>query len=251
MEKNCKYILWDLDGTLTDPMIGITTCVQYALRHLGIEVKDLQELCPFIGPPLLDSFQEFYRLSEAQAQEAILKYRERFATVGWLENEVYPGMPELLDRLCQAGKTMMVATSKPEVFARKILDHFQLAAYFSFVGGATLDGVRSTKEEVIDYVLKTKEVVSLSEVIMVGDRKFVISSGEACGSEFGWVCIWIWLPGRTGNCWGGLCGRFDRGATELTFTVNECASCRLWSLSVGITSDSNPVMLDYRISIAP
>ena len=74
MEKNCKYILWDLDGTLTDPMIGITTCVQYALRHLGIEVKDLQELCPFIGPPLLDSFQEFYRLSEAQAQEAILKH---------------------------------------------------------------------------------------------------------------------------------------------------------------------------------
>ena len=84
MEKNCKYILWDLDGTLTDPMIGITTCVQYALRHLGIEVKDLQELCPFIGPPLLDSFQEFYCLAEAQAQEAILKYRERFATVGWL-----------------------------------------------------------------------------------------------------------------------------------------------------------------------
>ena len=109
MEKNCKYILWDLDGTLTDPMIGITTCVQYALRHLGIEVKDLQELCPFIGPPLLDSFQEFYRLSEAQAQEAILKYRERFATVGWLENEVYPGMPELLDRLCQAGKTILLS----------------------------------------------------------------------------------------------------------------------------------------------
>ena len=166
MEKNCKYILWDLDGTLTDPMIGITTCVQYALRHLGIEVKDLQELCPFIGPPLLDSFQEFYRLSEAQAQEAILKY---------------PGMPELLDRLCQAGKTMMVATSKPEVFARKILDHFQLAAYFSFVGGATLDGVRSTKEEVIDYVLKTNEVVSLSEVIMVGDRKFDILGAKHAG----------------------------------------------------------------------
>ena len=122
MEKNCKYILWDLDGTLTDPMIGITTCVQYALRHLGIEVKDLQELCPF-----------------------------------------------------------MVATSKPEVFARKILDHFQLAAYFSFVGGATLDGVRSTKEEVIDYVLKTNEVVSLSEVIMVGDRKFDILGAKHAG----------------------------------------------------------------------
>ena len=164
MEKNCKYILWDLDGTLTDPMIGITTCVQYALRHLGIEVKDLQELCPFIGPPLLDSFQEFYCLSEAQAQEAILKYRERFATVGWLENEVYPGIPELLDRLCQAGKTMMVATSKPEVFARKILD-----------------GVRSTKEEVINYVLKTNEVVSLSEVIMVGDRKFDILGAKHAG----------------------------------------------------------------------
>ena len=104
-----------------------------------------------------------------------------FATVGWLENEVYPGIPELLDRLCQAGKTMMVATSKPEVFARKILDHFQLAAYFSFVGGATLDGVRSTKEEVINYVLKTNEVVSLSEVIMVGDRKFDILGAKHAG----------------------------------------------------------------------
>ena len=116
-------------------MIGITTCVQYALRHLGIEVKDLQELCPFIGPPLLDSFQEFYRLSEAQAQEAILKYRERFATVGWLENEVYPGMPELLDRLCQAGKTMMVATSKPEVFARKYWIIFSLPLIFPLSEG--------------------------------------------------------------------------------------------------------------------
>ena len=181
MAKDYKYILWDLDGTLTDPMIGITTCVQYALRHLGIEVKDLQELCPFIGPPLLDSFREFYHLSEAQAQEAISKYRERFSTLGWLENEVYPGIPELLNRLCQAGKTLMVATSKPEVFARKILNHFQLSAYFTFIGGASLDGGRSTKEEVIDYVLKTNAVIPLSEVVMVGDRRFVILGAKHAG----------------------------------------------------------------------
>ena len=178
-----KYstVLFDLDGTLTDPVQGICGSVRYALEKAGRPVGPIENYHKYIGPPLLHSFEVYANATPEEAQELLGYYRERFSTVGLFENEVYPGMPELLDRLCQAGKTMMVATSKPEVFARKILDHFQLAAYFSFVGGATLDGVRSTKEEVIDYVLKTKEVVSLSEVIMVGDRKFDILGAKHAG----------------------------------------------------------------------
>ena len=178
-----KYstVLFDLDGTLTDPVQGICGSVRYALEKAGRPVGPIESYHKYIGPPLLRSFEVYANATPEEAQELLGYYRERFSTVGLFENEVYPGMPELLDRLCQAGKTMMVATSKPEVFARKILDHFQLAAYFSFVGGATLDGVRSTKEEVIDYVLKTKEVVSLSEVIMVGDRKFDILGAKHAG----------------------------------------------------------------------
>ena len=178
-----KYstVLFDLDGTLTDPVQGICGSVRYALEKAGRPVGPIESYHKYIGPPLLRSFEVYANATPEEAQELLGYYRERFSTVGLFENEVYPGMPELLDRLCQAGKTMMVATSKPEVFARKILDHFQLAAYFSFVGGATLDGVRSTKEEVIDYVLKTNEVVSLSEVIMVGDRKFDILGAKHAG----------------------------------------------------------------------
>ena len=178
-----KYstVLFDLDGTLTDPVQGICGSVRYALQKAGRPVGPIESYHKYIGPPLLRSFEVYANATPEEAQELLGYYRERFSTVGLFENEVYPGMPELLDRLCQAGKTMMVATSKPEVFARKILDHFQLAAYFSFVGGATLDGVRSTKEEVIDYVLKTNEVVSLSEVIMVGDRKFDILGAKHAG----------------------------------------------------------------------
>ena len=178
-----KYstVLFDLDGTLTDPVQGICGSVRYALQKAGRPVGPIESYHKYIGPPLLRSFEVYANATPEEAQELLGYYREHFSTVGLFENEVYPGMPELLDRLCQAGKTMMVATSKPEVFARKILDHFQLAAYFSFVGGATLDGVRSTKEEVIDYVLKTNEVVSLSEVIMVGDRKFDILGAKHAG----------------------------------------------------------------------
>ena len=178
-----KYstVLFDLDGTLTDPVQGICGSVRYALQKAGRPVGPIESYHKYIGPPLLRSFEVYANATPEEAQELLGYYRERFSTVGLFENEVYPGIPELLDRLCQAGKTMMVATSKPEVFARKILDHFQLAAYFSFVGGATLDGVRSTKEEVINYVLKTNEVVSLSEVIMVGDRKFDILGAKHAG----------------------------------------------------------------------
>lgn len=183
MNKSYQYVLMDLDGTITDPMLGITRCVEYALNHFGIRVDRLEDLCCFIGPPLLDSFQEYYGFTEAEAQKAIEKYRERFATTGMYENVVYPGMLELLQKLHTAGKKILLATSKPEPFARQILEHFQLAGYFTFVGGATLDGVRSKKEDVIRYVLESSQISNSARVVMVGDRKYDIEGAKILGID--------------------------------------------------------------------
>ena len=115
------YILFDLDGTLTNPKEGITKSVQFALRRYGIRVDDLDSLIPFIGPPLSESFRRFYGFEEQQSREAVLVYREYFTDRGWLENLEYPGVRGMLERLSSAGKHLMVATSKPEVFAMGIL----------------------------------------------------------------------------------------------------------------------------------
>ena len=167
-----KYttILFDLDGTLTDPKIGITSAVQYALKHYGIIVDDLDLLEPFIGPPLTDSFQEFYGFTEKDSMDAIVVYREYFRDKGLFENEVYPGIPEMLKRLQTAGHTLIVATSKPTEFAERILVHFDLDQYFSFVGGSTFDGSRSLKVDVIAHVREEYGFDPISTV-MIGDRK--------------------------------------------------------------------------------
>lgn len=123
---NKKYILFDLDGTLTDPMKGITKSVRYALNYYGIEVNDLNDLLPFIGPPLRDSFQEFYGFDALKAEEAVVKYREYFSTKGIFDNKVYPGIEVCLQTLKDQGKVLLVATSKPEKFAKEIIEHFGL-----------------------------------------------------------------------------------------------------------------------------
>ena len=174
-------VLLDLDGTITDPMLGITRCVEYALNHFGIQVDDLRELCGFIGPPLLDSFREFYGFSEQQAWEAITIYKERFSTIGLYENKVYPGMEAMLGALQQHGKKLMIATSKPEIFARQILEYFHLDHYFSFIGGAALDGLRLQKDEVIRYVLEENGIKDVQRVVMVGDRKFDVEGAHRAG----------------------------------------------------------------------
>lgn len=171
MKKDHQYLLLDLDGTITDPMIGITRSVQYALSFFGIKIINLEELCPFIGPPLIDSFKEFYHFTNEQAQIALKKYREYFADKGIFENNVYDGIEDFLQSQINQGKELMIATSKPEPFAKQILEHFKLDHYFSFIGGATLDGTRSTKTDVIKYVLESNQITDLSSVIMIGDRK--------------------------------------------------------------------------------
>ena len=164
-----KHILFDLDGTLTDPMMGITKSVRYALNYYGIEVNDINDLLPFIGPPLRDSFKEYYGFDEAKANEAVEKYREYYKTDGIFDNKVYQGMVECLQTLKDNGKKLYVATSKPEFFAKQIIEHFSLSKYFEYVGGSEFNS-REKKAEVIEYVLKTNQIDN-DDVIMVGDRK--------------------------------------------------------------------------------
>lgn len=189
-----KYCLFDLDGTLTDPKEGICKSAQYALHKMGIEEPDIDKLEPFIGPPLLNSFMDFYGMSKEDAEKAIVAYRERFSTVGLYENEMYPGIDELLDCLKDLGVKLAVASSKPTVFVEKILEHFKLRDYFDVVIGSNLDGSRSDKAEVVEEALlslyfgASHEGKKLSEcdgqkhdTAMIGDRKFDIEGAHAMG----------------------------------------------------------------------
>lgn len=179
MEK--EYLLFDLDGTLTDPKEGITKSVQYALRSFGIEVTDLDKLCCFIGPPLKDSFMEYYGFSEEQAVKAISVYREYFSHKGIFENEVFDGVSEVLEALKSLGKRLFVASSKPEVFVREILKHFELDSFFEFAGGADMEETRVKKADVIRYVLEENNITDLSQVVMIGDRKHDILGAKEVG----------------------------------------------------------------------
>lgn len=193
-----QYCLFDLDGTLTDPGEGITRCVQYALRSLGIEEPDLKKLEPFIGPPLTDSFMEFYGLTREQAVRAVDAYRERFAPVGIYENRLIDKVPQLLERLKGSGVTLAVASSKPGPFVRKILERFGIEKYFDVIVGSELDGARSTKEEVVKEALCRLAPFGLgreekkSLCAMIGDRKFDIQGAKAheitgVGVRFGYA----------------------------------------------------------------
>lgn len=177
-----RYLLFDLDGTLTDPMIGITSSVQYALEKFGISVKYLKELIPFIGPPLEESFQQFYGFSKEQAQKAVVYYREYFSPKGIFENEVYPGIQQMIMELNTAGFELIVATSKPRVFAERILKYFGMEEYFCLVAGSELDGKRVHKEEVIQYALDVCGIHA-RDALMIGDREYDMKGAAACGVE--------------------------------------------------------------------
>ena len=157
----CKTVLFDLDGTLTDPGEGITKSVQYALKKFGVEVADRTALYPFIGPPLDASFQKYYGFSPEKAQKAIEYYREYFKPTGIFENVVYDGVPEMLDSLKNAGLALAIATSKPEPFAVQIAEHFGLSKYFCHIVGSNLDGTRVKKAEVIHHALRLMQVHDL------------------------------------------------------------------------------------------
>ena len=182
IDMSYHTILFDLDGTLTDPGEGITNSVMYALRRFGIEVPSREELYPFVGPPLDESFMRYFNMSQDQAFEAIEVYREYFAAKGLLENRPYEGIEELLSVLRNAGKRLMVATSKPEVFSVRILEHFGLAKYFDVISGAMLHPPKGYgKADVILEALRRGNVTDLDGVVMIGDRKHDIEGAHKIG----------------------------------------------------------------------
>lgn len=178
-----EYILFDLDGTLTDPGIGITNSVMFALKRYDIEVSDRCELYKFIGPPLTDSFEEYYGFSKEEAKTAVEYYREYYRDKGIFENMVYDGLEDLLKTLKAKNKILIVATSKPEVFARQILEHFDIAKYFTYIAGSDLNGTRVRKDEVIKYALESCNIIDLSKAIMVGDREHDIIGAKKIGMD--------------------------------------------------------------------
>lgn len=193
-----KYIFFDLDGTLTDSAEGISKCVQYALAARGIEITDLNDLRPFIGPPLLESFVNFYGMTEDEARFCTAKYRERFKDTGIYENKVYPGVPQMLAELKAQGFTLAVATSKPLEFARRVADYFDLTQYFAYITGPDFNGSLPTKADVIADALKHFGIdgTAKAQVLMIGDRRQDICGAKKCGLQSAGAAYGYAAPGE-------------------------------------------------------
>ncbi|MGE7093004.1 HAD family hydrolase [Lysinibacillus sp. NPDC048646] len=209
--KKYSVVLVDLDGTLSDPKIGITKSVQYALEKMDIVERDLDKLETFIGPPLQVSFKEIYGLDDALINQAITYYRERFTDKGMFENQLYQHITTLLEHLKKQGYRLAVATSKPTVFAEQILNHFNLAQFFELIVGSNLDGTRSAKGDIIADVLAYFSEFNEDQFIMVGDRKYdLIGANEnhidSIGVTYGY---------------GSLEELVDAKATYIVHSVNE------------------------------
>ncbi|MGQ7383263.1 HAD family hydrolase [Streptococcus suis] len=172
-----QTILFDLDGTLTDSGQGILNSVAYALEKMGIEEPDTANLNRFIGPPLYESFSRFYQLSPEDTQSAVDAFRVYFKEKGMFENQLYPGIIPLLEELRTAGKTLVIATSKPEIFAKQILEHFDIAHYFDVIAGASLDSSRISKADVIGYAINQLEAFP-KHAVMIGDREHDIEGAR-------------------------------------------------------------------------
>lgn len=176
-----KYLLFDLDGTLNESGEGIMKCAQHTLRHFGINIENLNDLLPFVGPPLEDSFREFYHLNDKQVEEALVIYARRYAEFGAYEAQLYPGVTDMLKELRAAGKTVIIATSKKITMTMKVVHHFGLSDCVDFVGARDDAGTRHTKADVIRHIIKEMNITRLDDMIMIGDRKFDINGAKEIG----------------------------------------------------------------------
>ena len=203
-----KHILFDLDGTLTDSGPGIINCASLALEHFGLPVPSRDEMRVFVGPPLQDTFVKF-GVPADKTDEAIAVFRSRYLPVGIFENEPYPGIRELLEALLEEGHTLYVATSKLESAGVRVLEHFDLARYFHRICGATADSSRSTKEDVIAYLIEQNG--RSDNMVMVGDTKYDVIGSK----EHGIPCI--------GVSWGygEISDMTDAGASAIAHTTKE------------------------------
>ena len=185
-----EYYFFDLDGTLTNPALGITNSFKYAFKELGIEIPSYEKLCTFIGPPLVTTFKTYCGFNDEEVKLGVKKYREYFAQKGLFENEVIKGIPQMLEELKKRGKHLFVATSKPEEYSIRILEHFGLAKYFDHICGSNMNETRSKKSEVIEYALEAAGNPDKTKVIMIGDREHDIFGAKengikSCGVLFG------------------------------------------------------------------
>jgi len=178
-------VFFDLDGTLTESAPGITGSIAYVLDNWGIKYKDMQELYVFVGPPLKDAIRDYFHLTDERAEEFVKEFRAYYKREGMFNSCVYPGVKELLERIRKSGRKIMLATSKPEEMARKILKHFELDEYFDEVAGATYDNSRVNKDDVIRYLLDKlpEDGRDISKIVMVGDREHDVFGAGAVGMD--------------------------------------------------------------------
>jgi phosphoglycolate phosphatase len=181
--KNYEVIAFDLDGTLSNPETGLIASFSYALKRMGVDFGNPMSLKRFIGPPLFEEWQKVYGFSPEESSEALMIFREYFAVYGWWDNKMYDGIPEMLKALKAHGKKIVLATSKPEIFAKKILRLFDIDKYFDFIGGASTDKTRDKKWEVLEYVLDSIGSPNREKCILVGDRKYDAEGAKLCGID--------------------------------------------------------------------
>lgn len=215
--KNYQYILFDLDGTLTASGDGIVNSVAYSLDKLGIPFADRAQLYRFIGPPLVNSYEEIFSLSREKALTAVEYYREYYRDRGIYENSVYDGIEDVLKRLSAAGRTLLVATAKPEEFAKRILEHFHLTHYFAEIFGATFDGVRLCKDQVIAHAIQTAGITDTGNAVMIGDRNHDVLGAK----KYGMDCIGVLFG------YGSREELADAGAAYIAETPEDIASLLL------------------------
>jgi phosphoglycolate phosphatase len=215
-------ILFDLDGTLTDPRVGIIACIQHAMISMGQVPPVARELERFIGPPLQESFASLPGIdSKEKVARAVAFYRERFAQTGMFENTVYPDIPQTLDELASRGATLYVATSKPTVYAERIVEHFGLGRYFRRVYGSELDGTRSNKAELIAHLLDA-ESISRASAVMIGDRSHDMVGAQANGVFAVGV---LWGYGSRAELLGAGAARVCERPAMLADAVHASVSC--------------------------
>ena len=181
--KKYDTVLFDLDGTLTDPESGLISSFKYALDKMGVEYGTAESLKRFIGPPLYSEWKRVFEFSDEEADRALLTFREYYARYGWWDNKIYGGIAEMLAQLKATGFLLAVATSKPEIFAKKVLKLFEIDKYFDFVGAADTDRTRDKKQEVIDYVFENIGEDKRARAVLVGDRKYDAEGAKISGID--------------------------------------------------------------------
>ena len=182
-----KYLLFDLDGTITDSFDSVANSFIYALSFYGIKVTDKSQLRPILGPPLKDSFMNLFGFTSEDAEKAVEKYRERYEVYNTLENRLYEGMDKFLRLLYQSDYKLILATSKPEKYAVKILEYFNICNYFHSVCGASFDKTRNDKIDILKYALEKNAIYDISSAVMIGDRKYDLEAA----AELGIDCIGV------------------------------------------------------------